>query len=247
MTKLKILLLLSVFSVLKTVSADDCSFSTDYNIKILPDSILFSKNKLSQLQFRGDNLLINREKVELSDKQREASRLFQKQTRLILPKVADVAVEGAELGINASVVTLKALFCENNEMAGELTQSVEKLGRKIRSSITDTRYDAETLGDSLDNIFDDEFEKLIEQATVKYSGKMMSNILASVFSGDKEELKDLEFRMENLGHDIETYVEANVKTLETKAKALCQDAEILEKFDSVLETVAGYPENGLIN
>ncbi len=223
-----------------------CNYSTDFDIKIDEVGVKFHKDGKKSVEFQNDRLLIDGKTVTLNDAQIAATRSLQQGAREMVPKIAEVAVEGAELGIKASTMVLTALFGDDEAMHQELIAPIEALSDKIQANINKTQMNTAELEKAFESAFDEEFEQVIEKAALKYSGKIVGNILSAVFSGDDEEVKDFEFRMENMERDIEKYVEANAKGLEEKAEALCQDIAALEKFDSVLESIDGYPENGII-
>jgi len=245
----KILIAAAILGVSGLANADTqsnvCHFSTDYNIDINEQRVLFNKSDGDSVEFKKGKLLLNGEVVELTAAQAEASMNLQRGARAMVPKIAEIAVEGAELGIKATTMVLTSLFGDDQEMQNDLIKPIEKLSDKIKQNISASKLNTEALEKSFDEAFDNELEKVIETAATKYAGKIVSNVLGSIFSGDSEEMEDLEFRMENLEHDIEEYVEANAKELETKADSLCLDMAELDKFDAQLESVNGYPNDGL--
>jgi len=226
---------------------DVCNYSTDYNINIDEKSVVFSKNNGDKFEFIDNKLLINGDPVVLTDEQREASAALEKNARAMVPQIAEIAVEGAELGLKATTIVMTSLFGEDDPaIQEEIIAPIEALTEKIKANITTTSFNSQTLEKSFDEAFDEEFEQMIETVVTKHSGKLVSNVLAAVFSGDGEEMEDFSFRMETLERDIDTYVEANAADLEVKAEALCADIAALDKWDNLLESVDGYPAGGLI-
>ncbi|MCW8875684.1 MAG: YggN family protein [Kangiellaceae bacterium] len=223
-----------------------CDFSVNYDINVNDASVLFDKSNGDSIEFKGEKLFINGESVELTDEQRRASLELQRGAREMVPKIAEIAVEGAELGIKATTIVLSTLFGNDTDIQNELLKPIEAISDKIQEHISDTRMNTAELEKAFDNAFDEEFEQMIETAASKYSGRIVGNVLSAVFSGDQEELKDLEFRMESLETDIEKYVTENASEIERKAEELCLDMAVLDKFDSELESVSGYPKGGIL-
>lgn len=223
-----------------------CTYSTDFNIEINQESVLFKKQQGEVFEFKGNSLLINNEVMELTEKQQAASKNFQREAREMVPKIAEIAVEGAELGVKAATIAINALFADSPDAKNELIKPIEAISDKIKQNISKTQLNTQTLEASLEDAFDKEFEKMIETAVSRYSGRIIGSVLGSIFSGDGEELKDLEFRMENLEQDIDDYVEVNAKKIEQKADALCDDMIALDRFDNQLQDLSGYPDGGLI-
>jgi len=243
----KTLLTLALIGVVSGAQAHDneCSFSTNYNVNVEENEVIFSKKNGDTIAFIGDELLINNEKVEMNDEQREAAESLRENTKAMVPKIAEIAVEGAELGLKATTVVMTSLFGDDMDMQSDLIKPIEAVTEKIKANITAKSFNSEALEVSFKEAFDEEFEQAIEAAVTKYSGKIVSNVLSAVFSGDSEELEDFEFRMENLEREIETYVTDNAKDLEIKAESLCVDLVKLESFDKQLEGIAGYPSDGV--
>ena len=233
-------------STIAQADSNVCQFSTDYDINIDEKSVIFKKEGAETIEFKGETLLINGEAVRLSEQEKQASLALQSGARAMVPKIAKIAVEGAELGIKASTMVLSSLFGNDPDMHKDLIAPIEKISETIQANINETTMNTAELEKAFEDAFDEEFEQMIETAATKYSGKIVGNVLAAVFSGDEEEIKDLEFRMENLERDIEKYVESNAEELEKQADSLCLEVAALEKFDSALEKVEGYPSEGVI-
>jgi len=245
----KILLALMVSMTTLSVNAHDneCNFSLDYNININNDTIRFANDKNKTIVFSSDQIEINGKKLVLTAEQKEKSREFQQRTRAIVPKIAEVAIEGAEIGVKAATLAVTALFGENQDVHKDLIQPIERISDKIKANINEKMINVETLENSFDNEFEQEIESLVAKAMSKYSGKILGQIMGSIFSGDDEEIKDFEFRMENLEHDIETYVESQAEGLEHKAEKLCDDMDLLAELDKKLIEIKGYPKSGIIS
>ena len=246
---MKTILLASVVALSSmSVSADNnsCEFSLDYNVNINDTSIQFTNDKEEKIVFTADKLVVDGESLDMSSEQRKASADFQKRTRILVPRIAEVAVEGAEIGLKAATLAVTALFGEDDEVHKDLILPIEKISDKIKSNINEKMINANTLENSMEQELEQEVENLVAKAMSKYSGKILTQVLGSIFSQDDEEMKDFEFRMENLEHDIETYVDSQAKDLEKKADKICDDVKILSDLDKQLMAVKGYPEKGLI-
>ena len=201
------------------------------------------------LTFLKEKLLIDGRSIELTSEQQVANKNLQARTRLLVPKVADIAIEGAELGIKAATLVISALGGATPAEQKEMLEPLNKISQKIRDNVNSKTLNNKTLSDSFDKEIEEEIEQFVAKAIRKFSGRMIGQLMGAIFSGDEEseEMKDFEFRMENLEHDIETYVEANARELEIKAEALCGDLEQMAEIDLVLESIDGYPENGVIH
>ncbi len=244
----KVMLTTLLCGVISGVAAESnvCHYSTDYNINVVENGVIFSKSSGEKLEFAGNNLLINNKQVGLDDKQIKASVAFEKNARQMVPQIAEIAVDGMELGLKTTSMVMAQLFADDVQVQKDLIQPIERLSLKLKQNINHEFVNVEALETSIEKAFDEEFAQLIETAVTKYSGKIMGNVLSSVLSGDSEELEDLEFRMENLEHNIEKYVEDNAGGLKVRAEQLCDQVAELDKLDETLRGVEGYPKEGLI-
>lgn len=241
-----IALAFSVFSVAVFAKSEVCDYSTDFNIKVNQQSVVFSKTDGKRLEFIDDYILIDGQKASLNSEQRKAAKQIHLRTKEMVPRVAEIAIEGAEIGLKAATIAVTTLFGGDEEAHKDLIAPLEKLSEKIKSNVSSEYLYTEKLESSIEQTFDQEFEQLVETAVKKHAGKMVGNILASIFSGDSEEIKDLEFRAENMERDIENYVEKHAADLEEKAEALCDDMQGVAEIDKQLMSVKGYPKEGLI-
>jgi len=234
--------------VISGVSAhsNECEYSVDYNININDQQISFDRKNGDKVVFEGNQLTINGTSASLSSDQLKISQSFQRETRALVPKIANIAVEGAEIGVKAATIAMTSLFGDSEEVYNDLIAPIEAISAKVKANISETSLNTQELEKAFDDDFESEIEKLVETAISKYSGKMVSKIIGSIFSNDNEEMEDFEFRMENMEHDIERYVEKNAKTLEAKADELCGDLKVIAELDQKLEAIDGYPKDGII-
>ncbi len=233
----------------QSFSNEQCSYSVDYDVKIDDQTIKLTHPKKKNITFIKGGLLIDGNSVELTSDQEVASNNLQARTRALVPKVADIAIEGADLGIKAATMVITALGGATSAEQKDMLEPLNKISQKIRDNVNHKTFNNKTLSDSFDKEIEEEIERFVAKAIRKFSGRMIGELMGAIFSGDKEseEMKDFEFRMENLEHDIETYVENNAKALEIKAEALCGDLKQMAEIDLVLESVDGYPKNGIIH
>ena len=226
--------------------SDVCDYSVNHNINIDKNSISFSGNASEEIIFTGDELMVNGETLELNKRQMEYSLAFQNETRQMLPKLASIAIESAELGLKATSIVVSSLFGSDAYVHDDLIKPIESITEKIKANVSSTVLNTKEIVNAFDESFDRELENLISTALSKYSGKLLSQIIQNIFSNDREEKADFEFRMENLEHDIETYIETNALAIEVQVENLCENFEKLADLDTKLESVEGYPERGVI-
>jgi flagellar capping protein FliD len=225
---------------------EQCQYSLDYNISIKNGLVSYTGKNNDSVVFQDGKLKINGKSIELNAEQQRASFAFENKTKETLPKIAEVAIEGAELGLKAASIVVTSLFGDDQDVHKDLIEPIEAISTKLKANINKDNLNTLSLDKSFDAEFDQEIEQLVSKALSKYSGKIIGQVLSSLFNSDSEEVKDFEFRMENLEHDIETYVSSHAEPLEAKAEKLCDDFKALAELDSKLESIESYPTNGLI-
>ena len=246
MNKSIVLALLIAFTTNVYANSQVCDFSVDYNIKADGEKFVFAHSKGKEVIFTKNKLFIEGNQVQLTQEQQLAHKGFYLTTKKTLPKIAEVAIEGAEIGVKAASIVVASLFGNDQEVKDDLVKPMEKMSEKVRANISSSHLNTENLSLAFDKEFDAEIAKMVEKATTKYSGRLITSLMNSIFSKDNEETKDFEFRMETLEYDVETYVENQAEALEAKADALCQDIEKLAEYDQILESHDEYPAQGLI-
>ncbi len=226
--------------------SNQCEYSLDYNVAVENGVVTYTSKSNKVVEFNQGELKVDGKNVSLSDSQKKDAMAFQAKTQETIPKIADIAIEGAELGLKAASLVVTSLFGEDQDVHKDLIQPIEKISTRLKENIKRDSINTLAIEKSFDVEFDQEVEALVSKAMSKYSGRLIGQVLSSIFSGDQEDVKDFEFRMENLEHDIETYVSANADKLELKAEKLCDDFKLLAELDERLESVSSYPKNGLI-
>ena len=235
----------ALFSMSALADSDQCQFSVLHDIEISKQKLIFQRNN-QKLTFTPTQLFINGESASLTSEQLEASQHLYQKTMKLVPKISEIAVEGAELGIKAATLVITSLFGTSEEVHKDLIEPIEELSKKIRDQVANNSISTGALHHTIDVEIDQELELLLSRAMSKYASKMASQLISRIFSGDSEEIEDIEFRMDNLEHDIDAYIKSHSASLETKANALCSDLDQLAVLDAALETVKGYPLKGLI-
>jgi len=235
----------SLFSMPAIADRQECQFSVFHDIEIVQQKLVFQNDK-QNLTFTPTELFINGELASLTSQQSTASQALYQKTLKLVPKISEIAIEGAELGIKVATLVITSLFGSGEDVHKDLIAPIEELSKKIRDQVTSSSINTGALLHTIDEEVDQELEGLLSRAMSQYASKMAGQLISRIFSGDNEEIEDLEFKMENLEHQIETYVESHSDGLEGKANALCSDLDQLAQLDSVLEDVQGYPLKGLI-
>ncbi|MDE0757939.1 MAG: DUF2884 family protein, partial [Pseudomonadales bacterium] len=93
---------------------------------------------------------------------------------------------------------------------------------------------------------DKEFELLLSTAFGHYT-EAIGDIVAGLFSSEGTSIKDLAVRLEDMGEELQSYVDASAHDIRADAELLCQDFAQLDLYDDQLLDLVGYPRQGLIS
>ena len=246
MKKTGVVILLLSSCMVASADSSVCHFSSQYNIEVDENRVMFRKQGGSRYEFQRGNLVINDQQIKLAPGQQDSVTGIYETTRQLIPKLADIAAEAAELALKTTTVVLTTFFGGDEEIYQELVRPIEVLADKIRENITADHFNAEALDRSFEATFDKEFELMVSRAIDHYT-QDLSGIAVNIFSGEAGNIEDLAVRLENMGEQLESYVEANVHDITTQAELLCQDFAQLDLYDDQLLDLEGYPRQGLIH
>ena len=100
-------------------SADSsvCHFSSQYNIEVDENRVMFRKQGGSRYEFQRGNLVINDQQIKLAPGQQDSVTGIYETTRQLIPKLADIAAEAAELAKLADTVYRNVNIALANEFA----------------------------------------------------------------------------------------------------------------------------------
>ena len=215
-----------------------CDYDFPYDIEIKQRNIQISDHHKEVLSINADNqLFIRGEKQSLTHNQQQLVDEMAMGYRSLLPSIAAIAGEAAEIGMKAATVALNALFIDDPALQSSLLKKLDGIGEKVKANVSEQHLNGHVLSDDvLNNEFEQEIEALVTEAVEKASGKVLLKTIAQVFSGDQEEINDLEFRMEMMGEDLAMQVESEAEKLEKEAEKLCDKIAELDKVESNLQT-----------
>jgi len=246
MNKTILLLLSTLASPAAFAHPDQCDYSVAYNIEVTEKNLSFNHQNMASVTFYRDRLLVDGKPLILSERQMQASRDFDQLVRRMVPKVVDIAIDGAELGVKAATIVVSSLFEDDPQAFEDLVKPIAKIADKIKFNINSKNINTQSINATLDHELEQEIEKLTEKAVSKYAGKVIAQVFDSVFSSKDDASDSFSQRMDKMEKDLDQYVDTESRAIEKKAQALCGDLRQLAKLDETLESNKGFPESGLI-
>ncbi|HIG61694.1 MAG TPA: DUF2884 family protein [Gammaproteobacteria bacterium] len=245
MKKTGVVILLLSSCMVASADSSVCHFSSQYNIEVDENRVLFTKQGGSRYEFQRGNLVINDQQIKLAPAQQDSVTGIYETTRQLIPKLADVVAEAVELALKTITVITTSFFGGDEEIHQELTLPIEILADKIRENITADHFNADAMDRSFEEAFDKEFELLLSTALGRYA-QTIGDAVAGLFSSEGPSIKDLALRLEDMGEQLQSYVEASAHDIRADAELLCQDFAQLDLYDDQLLGLKGYPRQGLI-
>ena len=203
-----------------TADTNNCDYSLNYDINISDTEVRYSNVAGDNLLFTKNKLIINGNTASLTHQQILSSKHFQSETRKLLPKIAEVAIEGAELGLKAATIAMAALVGDDKSVQNDFIKPIEAITNKVKLNITAKSLNTSTIESLFEKEFEQQIEAMVKKVISQYSGKIISDVIGSIFSGDSEDLKDFEFRMENLEQDIEAVRRDSCKSVRAKSEKI---------------------------
>ncbi|MEE4245479.1 MAG: DUF2884 family protein, partial [Kangiellaceae bacterium] len=114
-----------------------CNYDFSYDIDINEKTVVISDDNKELLKIDQTNqLYLEGERQELNSKQQALVKDMGEQYRELLPTIANIAAEAAEIGIKAAALTLNALFVDDQAKADKLMVKLDGIGDKIRKNIS---------------------------------------------------------------------------------------------------------------
>ncbi len=228
---------LSLLSTASSANINTCDIEFNYDLNIDNQQVIIAKKQKELVKFSTSNdLYLEGTKQSLNAEQQELVNQMADGYRAIVPLVANVAAEAAELGIKAATLTMNALFAKNPELNQEFLTKLDGISERIKVHINETTLNGSAFSeDGLDQELEQEIESLVEKAITESSRGLIASALSGIFSGDEQEMKDFELRMEMFEQDIESQIEAEAGKIEIEAEKLCNKVKSLDEIETKLQ------------
>ncbi|MEO8001987.1 MAG: DUF2884 family protein [Arenimonas sp.] len=207
-----------------------CNFESDYKFSQQGHTLIFSKDVAPgrRIMIQDGRMVIDGKELSLSNEDRARVSEFESEMRLLIPQVKQVTTEAIDIAFAALIEVSRGLNGEQNNPTIKKLQNAQVA---LRNSIEKNPGLA---------INDDIGKKIIEPIVTDFVpdvvGSAVRQALSLAFSGDDAKAKAFEKRMDNMGKEIETKVEARAKNLEPLAQAMCtrvRNMDIIEGSISV--------------
>ncbi len=216
---------------------EECQLDLPYQLSIDNKTVIVKDNDEELLRIDENNRLsLYGNSQHLNPSQQKLVVQMASGYRDLIPEIATIAGEAAEMAVKAVTATVTTLFSDNPDTSAKLMTKLDGLSDRIRREVEQKQLNGGIVSsDGLSDDFDAELDAIVDEVVENASGKTVLKIVSQALSGDEEELKDLEFRMEMFGKDLEAQMEFEAEKLANTAKKLCDQFDQLDGIESQLQ------------
>lgn len=207
------------------VSSRQCGLGTDFNVLADSGGIWLYRDSGSprEIFFHGGELSVDRKLRPVSAA--DAQRLWQmeSQARALMPKVAGLANEVADLSYDAlgGVIEIMTGSWLN-------ARKIERMRKQAHDYVDGTlgkgRWEQDAFGGN--------FERYVEDQAEAFKGSIARHLLFQIFTGRSDAIDE---RAERMGDELDAKLEARSEAIEAQAEAMCDQVDQLRALQDALE------------
>ncbi|NVJ50340.1 MAG: DUF2884 family protein [Gammaproteobacteria bacterium] len=219
------------------IKVDDCNLDIPYDISINQKevSIRDKTNTIMRVD-ADDRLFINQTAVDLSPKQQQLVKEMGREYRAMVPTIGNIASDAVGVALKAVTMTMGAVLVDDMAFQQDVNARLDKVSEKIKSKFNASFYNGQAINDgAIDDLIDEDLDAIISDIVEKSSGRIVAKALGQIFSGDEEEIKDLEFKMEMFEQDLEAELASQAEKIEQEAKKFCVHLKRIDKVETQLQ------------
>lgn len=207
------------------VSSRQCGLSTPFNVLADSGGIWLTRDGEGprEIFFHGGELSVDHQvqRIGAADAQRLLE--MERETRALMPQVADLSHEVVELSYDALGAVVEVL----TGSAGN-ARRIERLRKQANAYVDGTlgrgRWDQ--------TAFDGNFERYVQTEAESFAGSISRHLLWQIVTGRAEAI---DARAEHMDAALDARLDARSKDIETKAEALCARVARLDALQQALE------------
>lgn len=189
------------------LSSRQCGFGTSYDVLVDSGGVWLRRGEGAprEIFFHGGELSVDRQVRPVSDADAQRLRQLEHGAQQLVPQVAGIAREAADIAFDALAGVIEALTGSRRK-----ARQVEGWRRQTQDYVDATlgrgRWEQEP--------FDEGFEAGIEAAAEQMAGSIARSMLWTVFTGGSARI---EARAERMERELDARLEARSRTLESQA------------------------------
>lgn len=205
-----------------------CNIESDYSFSQQGRTLVFSRDAApgKRILIQDSRLIVDGRDLVLSEQDKKRIGQFESEMHLLVPQVKKVSMEAVDIAFDALVEVSQAF---NGDRNNPTITKLQKARIELRNAIA--KDPALMINDDLDGKI---IAPIISDFVPDVIGAAVRQALSLAFSGDAKKAKEFEKRMDNMGKQIETKVEARAKKLEPLAVAMCERVRNMERLENDL-------------
>lgn len=202
-----------------------CNIESDYEFSQQGRTLVFSRDASpgKRILIQDSRLIVDGRELALNTGDKQRVGQFEDEMRLLIPQVKHVSTEAVDMAFTALIEVSQAF---NGEHDNPTVRKLQNARIELRNSIA--KDPALFINQDLD-------DKIIDPILSDFVPDLISGAvrqaLSLAFSGDEKKAKDFERRMDSMGKEIETKIEARARKLEPMATAMCNRARNMDSIE----------------
>ena len=206
-----------------------CNIHSDYSMRMHGKAYVFTREDgpARHVAIGGGRLFVDGKEVELTAADRERMRDFEAELNRMVPKAQRVVAEATDIAFSALTEVARGF---ESDGVKDTVAKLEAAHRRVRADLAREPV----------MLFNDEDigERVIAPVVTEYvpviAGNAVRASLSAVFSGDADEMRDFERKMDRMGSEIERKVDKRAKALEPQVVSLCESTRELDRIEQGL-------------
>ncbi|MBB3167011.1 DUF2884 family protein [Simiduia aestuariiviva] len=210
-------------------------FANDFSVK--PSGVNSTQRDTVYVLKTDGEVRVNGSSVSLSSQQRSLVVDYTGGLQQFMPDMVAFISETLHTVGKVMGGALAKVFGADSEPAQKVRASLEASEARMAARQAEHPGEYHVVDqhlDILDDAFDADFERSIEEAVEASMGGVMTMLSAALFGGDgsfDERMASFGTKMESFGEQVERDMESVEPTLEKRGEALCDKAEAIEKME----------------
>ena len=225
--------------LVKPQASAGCDIRLRYGVLITAEHIRFIEGHITKVQINNDQqLFINGQWIQLQPHEQVLLQKFSRGLRQEVPQIVAIAMEGAEIGLNA-LDQLIAGIAQGNQN-GWLEQEFAAMRARFKQKfnhIDDKFYIAPQSLDKLSSFFQQELGQEIKTVVTRSLGAVMT-ALADAINSNRGEFEqnvvDVSEQLTMLEQQIDQQLQAKSHVLQQKAQQFCYRLTELDRTEREL-------------
>lgn len=211
--------------------ADDdlrCNVHSDYDVQIDDDHVSFSREGAApaKVELHDGLLTIDGRHAVLSKEDEARIARLLKETRVLAPEVAAIALDAVDIAFMAMSEVAVGLLDDSDDTLDRLAEARKRVEADLHAKplgAFDDQRRADLVGDAVAELVPALVADVVQAA------------LVAAFTGDTAKADSLEARAAKIEREVERRIEPRARELEVRAKALCERMAGIDAIEDDLE------------